>query len=90
MRSKTDTAVVNEALCKVLCHNICCLIQSMFELGVERRSGETANRHTRPNPYRLLPLWKPWCGSTDRCAKRVKLSRVKSRDGDTRGITECR
>ena len=35
LRSKTDTAMVNEALCKVLCHNVCCLIQSMYELGVE-------------------------------------------------------
>ena len=35
LRSKTDTAMVNEALCKVLCHNICCLIQSPYELGIE-------------------------------------------------------
>jgi transposase len=35
IRSKTDAAMVNEALCKILCHNICCLIQSMHELGVE-------------------------------------------------------
>ena len=28
VRSKTDTAMVNETLCKVLCHNICCLIQT--------------------------------------------------------------
>lgn len=34
LRSKTKTAQINEALCKVLCHNICCLIQSMFELNV--------------------------------------------------------
>jgi len=34
LRSKTDTALVNELLCKVLCHNICVLIQSMYELGV--------------------------------------------------------
>jgi transposase len=34
IRSKTDTAMVNEALCKVLCHNICCLIQSQYELGI--------------------------------------------------------
>jgi hypothetical protein len=27
--------MANEALCKVLCHNICCLIQSHYELGVE-------------------------------------------------------
>lgn len=25
----------NEALCKVLCHNICVLIQSMYELGID-------------------------------------------------------
>jgi transposase len=35
LRSKTDVALVNEALCKVLCHNICVLIQSMHELGIE-------------------------------------------------------
>lgn len=35
LRSKTDVSQVNEALCKVLCHNICCLIQSMFELGLK-------------------------------------------------------
>jgi transposase len=35
LRSKTKTAQVNEALCKVLCHNLCCLIQSMFELDIK-------------------------------------------------------
>jgi len=35
LRSKTPTAQINEALCKVLCHNLCCLIQSMFELSVK-------------------------------------------------------
>ena len=35
LRSKTHTAQVNEALCKVLCHNLCVLVQSMYELGVE-------------------------------------------------------
>ena len=34
LRSKTDTAMVNEALCKLLCHNVCCLIQSHHELGI--------------------------------------------------------
>jgi len=32
VRSRTKTAQINETLCKILCHNICCLIQSMFEL----------------------------------------------------------
>ena len=35
LRSKTHTAQVNEVLCKILCHNICCLVQSMYELGIE-------------------------------------------------------
>jgi transposase len=34
LRSKTQRAQINEALCKVLCHNICCLIQSMYELKI--------------------------------------------------------
>jgi transposase len=35
VRSRTDTAMVNEVLCKVLCHNICCVIQEQVELGIE-------------------------------------------------------
>ena len=35
LRSKTDRAQINEALCKVLCHNICCLIGAMYELGLK-------------------------------------------------------
>ncbi|HEV7397191.1 MAG TPA: transposase [Pyrinomonadaceae bacterium] len=35
LRSKTETAQINEALCKVLCHNLCVVIQSMYELGIE-------------------------------------------------------
>lgn len=35
VRSKTDTAMVNEVLCKLLCHNIVVLIQEMHELGIE-------------------------------------------------------
>ena len=28
LRSKTDTAMVNETLAKLLCHNLCCLISA--------------------------------------------------------------
>ncbi len=35
IRNKTDEGIVNELLCKVLCHNICVVIQSMYELGIE-------------------------------------------------------
>jgi hypothetical protein len=38
LRSKTKTAQINEALCKVLAHNICCLIQSMFEPNIKPES----------------------------------------------------
>lgn len=37
VRSKTKTAQINEILCKVLCHNICVVIQEMNELGIEAR-----------------------------------------------------
>ncbi len=35
VRSKTETAMVNEALCKFLCHNLCVLIQEECELGID-------------------------------------------------------
>jgi transposase len=35
IRSRTENAMVNECLCKILCHNICCLIQEQCELGIE-------------------------------------------------------
>jgi transposase len=35
VRSKTDTAMVNEVLCKLLAHNLCVLIQEEHELGIE-------------------------------------------------------
>lgn len=35
VRSKSNTGMVNEVLSKVLAHNICCLVQSIHELGIE-------------------------------------------------------
>ena len=35
LRSKTDTAQVNETLAKVLCHNLVVLIHEMYELGID-------------------------------------------------------
>ena len=56
LRSKTDTAMVNEARCKILCHNVCCLIQSMYELGVVPMfwGSETAEKDEGPSviPFR--------------------------------------
>ena len=42
VRSKTDVAARNEVLCKVLCHNICCLISAMYELGIQPQFDATA------------------------------------------------
>src|ERR1043165_6742577 len=39
LRSRTLTAQINEALCKVLCHNLCVVIQSVHELGIEANFG---------------------------------------------------
>jgi len=35
VRSKTKAAQINEILLKILCHNICVVIQEMHELGIE-------------------------------------------------------
>jgi len=42
LRSRTKTAQINEALCKVLCHNICCLIQAMHELNLKPKFYQAA------------------------------------------------
>jgi transposase len=42
IRSRTFVAQQNEVLCKVLCHNICCVIQSMYELGIDPGFGKAA------------------------------------------------
>jgi len=35
LRSKSDVAMKNEVLAKLVCHNVCCLIQSMYEMQIE-------------------------------------------------------
>ena len=57
VRAKTDAAMVNEALCKFICHNICCVIQAQCELGIEAEfwKDETAEA----GPVDVLPMVKP-------------------------------
>jgi hypothetical protein len=50
LRSKSDVGQINEALCKVLCHNICVLVQAMHELGIEPRFVQNAGR-AEHGPY---------------------------------------
>jgi hypothetical protein len=35
IRSKTDVAMTNEVLRKILCHNLVVLIHEMYELGID-------------------------------------------------------
>lgn len=35
LKCKSEKAQINELLCKVLCHNLCCVVQSIYELGIE-------------------------------------------------------
>src|SRR5262249_11376935 len=43
VRSRSSTAMVNEVLCKFLCHNICVVHQSHIELGIEPVFGPQQN-----------------------------------------------
>lgn len=58
VRSKTDAAMVNEVLCKVLCHNICCVIQEQCELGIEPVFWADKPDAGQAGPE-LLPLARP-------------------------------
>lgn len=40
VRSKSEVAMNNEVLAKVLCHNLCCLIHAMYELGIDPKLAE--------------------------------------------------
>jgi transposase len=57
VRGRDERAQVNEALAKVLCHNLCVLIQSIYELGLEpefdaivRPEEEAAKVPAKPEP----------------------------------------
>jgi transposase len=56
VRSMTTTAMKNEVLCKLLCHNICCLIMSQLELGIEPLFWE---KETPEEPIKAEPIREP-------------------------------
>ena len=35
LKSKMEVAGKNEVLCELICHNICCVISAIHELGIE-------------------------------------------------------
>jgi transposase len=44
LRSRSDVAMRNETYCKLICHNLCCVIQSQCELGIEPIFWKDPNR----------------------------------------------
>lgn len=58
LRSKDKTAQVNELLLKILCHNICVVIQETFELGI--------------NPQFNLPIQPQFCLKSAAGVKKVE------------------
>jgi transposase len=56
VRAKTDVAMTNEVLCKLIAHNICVLIQSQCELGIEPVFWGDEPKH---EPADILPLVRP-------------------------------
>jgi hypothetical protein len=60
LRSKSLTAQINEALCKVLCHNLCVVIQSVHEQGIET----------------AFSLKQPRCGRQEKRNAKLELHRT--------------
>ena len=54
VRSKTDTAMKNEVLCKFLCHNICVVHQSHVELGIEPVFWGDAPKEENPDILKMV------------------------------------
>ena len=52
VRSKSPEAQVNEVLVKFLCHNICVLVQSMYELGLSPSFEPALPEALAPTPSR--------------------------------------
>jgi transposase len=54
VRSKTSTAMRNEVLAKLVCHNLCCLISAMYELGLTPQF--PAEGQADDEPRAILPM----------------------------------
>src|SRR5262245_25829016 len=56
VRSRTDTSMRNESLAKIVCHNLCCVIQEWHELGIDPTAwGMPARKSDEPSgPVAIL------------------------------------
>jgi hypothetical protein len=48
--------MINEILPKFVCHNICCLIHALFELGVESKFGNKEGATPVPAAVEIDPI----------------------------------
>ena len=53
VRGRTKRAQVNEALAKVLCHNLCVLIEAIYELGITPQFEAVINPDAKKEPQQL-------------------------------------
>lgn len=58
VKSKSDTAMVNEVLAKVVCHNVCCCIAEWYILGIEPVFALQAAEQPEEGPC-ILPMRRP-------------------------------
>jgi transposase len=56
VRSRTDASMMNEALAKIVCHNLCCVIQEWYEIGIDPTDfGMPARKMDEPSePVEIL------------------------------------
>lgn len=59
VRSKSPHGQVNEALCKVLCHNICTLVHSIYDLGIDPTSWSADKHAPRVKPNSIVEAMAP-------------------------------
>jgi transposase len=73
VRSKSPRGQINEALCKVLCHNICALIRAMYHLRVDPISW---------SEEKLRPKAKPGSMKEALAPRAEELSKIREAAGD--------
>jgi len=54
VRAKVDTAMRNEALAKILCHNVACCISAMYELKIDPTNWIPKGRPDDEGPQDVL------------------------------------
>lgn len=59
VRSKTPTAMVNEALAKLVCFNLTCVIHEWYELGIDPRDFGMPKTKEEASPPAILPMIRP-------------------------------